>query len=147
MNRTYIIAAFFVIATSFIPLSCGDEYPWASQSDCDNCISPKPTSSTIIIDLSNPEQRIPVRVYKGKYDSKMEYDDTQLIYMDTATITPYNIEVPVNEYYSVVAEYSKGGKTYKVIDGSELHAYSIESTCNSDCWIIKGGTMDCRLKF
>jgi len=147
MRTKHILTILFVITTISIPLSCGDEYPWASQSDCNNCISPKPTTSTIIIDLTNPKQRVPIRVYKGKYSPMMELSDVALIYQDTATITPYNVEVPVNEFYSVVVEYTKDGKKYKVIDGSELHAYSIKSTCNEDCWIIKGGTMDCRLKF
>ena len=147
MRTKHFVTIIFAIAVCLIALSCGDEYPWASQSDCNNCISPKPSMSTIIIELTNPQQRVPIHVYKGKYNPKMEFSDASLIYRDTATITPYNVEVPVNDFYSVVAEYTKDGKKYKVIDGSELRVYSIKSTCNEDCWIIKGGTMDCQLKF
>jgi hypothetical protein len=147
MRTKNILTVLIIGLTAIFPLSCGDEYLWASQSDCNDCLSPKPTKSTLIIDLSNPAKRVPVRVYKGKYNTSMDYDNSQLIFQDTATISPYYVDVPVNEYYSVVAEYTRGSDKYKVVDGSEIRALSIKSTCNTDCWIIKGGTMDCRLKF
>jgi hypothetical protein len=147
MKTNPILTIFIILLAVMAPLSCGEEYPWATQSDCNNCISPKPTESSLIIDLSNPKKRIPIRVFKGKYNPKMDFDETSLIYKDTATISPYYVDVPVNEYYSVVAEYSKDGTIYKVVDGSELRAYSIKSTCNEDCWIIKGGIMNCQIKF
>ncbi len=143
MNTKQILALLFTITAVLVPISCGEEYPFASQEDCNDCISPKPATSSILIDISNPQQRVPIRVYKGKYNSSKDND---WIYADTATYTPFEVEVDVNEYYSVVAEYIKDGKKYTVVDGSELHAYSIQSTCNEYCWIIKGGTMNCMLK-
>lgn len=147
INLKNILQSLLFILLVSIPMSCGDEYLWATESDCNDCISPKPTQSYLIIDLTNPANKIPIRVYKGKYNETMEYDDSQLIYKDTATVTPFNVDVPINQFYTVVAEYTDGTKKVKVIDGSEIKALSVKSTCNTDCWIIKGGTMDCRLKF
>ncbi len=145
-----IITIVVCAVTVFLPISCGEEYLFASQSDCDSCFSSKPEFGIFQVDLSDKtlDQGVVVKVFKGKYTEKMQYDDSQ-IYLDTAHNTPYAVkdEVPLDEYYSVVAEYIVDGKKYSVVDGDKIRAYSIKNTCNTDCWIIRGGKADCRLHY
>jgi len=151
MKRNFRLIVTIIISaiTILLPISCGNEYPFASQSDCDSCFSSKPDVGPFQVDLSDKtlDQGIVVKVFKGKFTEKMQYDDSQLIFLDTARSTPYNVDVSLDEYYSVVAEYMVDGKKYSVVDGDKIRAYSIKSTCNTDCWIIRGGKADCRLKF
>ena len=136
--------------TIILPVSCGDEYIFATDADCNTCISPKPEDGPISINLSLPQddKGVLLKVYKGVYTESMMNSDSQIIFNDTVKSTPFTLEyAAVNEYYSAVVEYISDGKKIKVVDGSELKLYSVSSTCNADCWIYKGGTIDCTLKF
>ena len=141
---------FLLLAISILlPVSCGDEYLFATDTDCKDCISPKPDEGPISIDISIPADNkgVVLKVFKGEYTEQMMNNDTLAFFNDTVKISPIQINVPVNENYSAVAEYISNGKKIKVVDGSKLKLYSVKSTCNEDCWIYKGGSIDCRLKF
>jgi hypothetical protein len=129
--------------------TCGKEYLFATKDDCNNCISPRPYYGPINIRLSQraTTDTILVKVFKGKFTEKMLRDNENIIYSAKTTDGSLDVDVPLDEYYSVVAEYKVDGKTYYVVDGDKIKSYSIESTCETDCWIIRGGKINCRLKF
>jgi hypothetical protein len=145
---TIILAACSIAILLFLPLSC-NEYYGASQSDCDSCYSEKPSYGSLTVNLSdkNLSQGVFLKVYKGKYTEAMRNDDSQLEWSDTVYNTTNYIDVKLDEYYSVVAEYTVNGKKYSVIDGDKIKASSIKSTCNYDCWLVRGGKIDCKLKY
>ena len=146
MKSKIFVSQFFSLLFMVLSTSCGDEYVFATQSDCDNCIYPKPTVGSLIVNFTEQPKGVALKIYKGLYSE--DQSKNNLIYQDTAVSTPFYLDnVDVNEYYSVEATYATGTRKIKVVDGSRLKLYSIQSTCNSDCWIFKGGIMDCKLKF
>jgi hypothetical protein len=131
------------------PYSCGKEYPFADDADCDECFTDKPETGEMIIKLSEDKLKdgVVIKIYKGKYTENMIFDDSKLIYNDTIYNKPDDIFVPLDQYYSVVAQYKVDGIKYNVVDGDKIKLYSIKSTCGFACWIIRGGEVNCRLKF
>lgn len=148
MKSKIFLASLLSAMLLLISNSCGDEYFFASEADCEDCIYPKPDLGSLKIEFSDTKSSgyIILKVFKGKYnESPLE---TNLYYQDTLETSPAYIDnVPVNEFYSAEVTYAVSGRKVKVVDGSELKVNSIKSTCEKDCYIYRGGEMDCRLKF
>ena len=134
-----IIIAFLLILS--VVHSCKDD-PFNLQVNCDECHVVKPDSGDIIVRLTwnDTYDSIPVMVYKGKVE------DNNIEYVDTAYGTYYYLRVKLNEYYSVRAEYKNQGKTTYVFDGGKIKTVKISDVCQQDCYIIKKGEYDLRLK-
>jgi hypothetical protein len=140
----------FLLCLMFMPFACGKEYPFATESDCDDCYTEKPEYGAFHINLDDQksDSAIIVSMYEGKYTEAMRNDDSHLVFRDTIkNESSIDVDVPLNKYYSVVAEYQVNGAKYRVIDGDGIKVYSINSTCDFDCWIIRGGKANCKLKF
>ena len=129
--------------------TCGKEYLFATKSDCNDCITPRPDYGLIHIKLSPDvsSDSILVMVFKGRFTEKMLQDNSDLIYTGVTKKSTLDVDVSLDTYYSVVAKYKVGDKTYYVVDGDKIKLYDIESTCETDCWIIRGGKMNCTYKF
>lgn len=127
--------------------ACGDEY-WSDNVDCSTCYTPKPTTGTVSISVTiNPENRkVPIKIFKGYYKEGFLKDYSSAIALDTVTSSKYQIDLDVNEYYSVAVEYTENGKKITVVDGDKLNIYHVSSACDQECWIIKGGNIDATLK-
>lgn len=145
--RKYIeIVAFFVFL--LLAFSC-EEPSFNLDVDCDECYTEKPDSSDLVVRLTfnDLNDSIPLVFYRGKIE------DGTVEWVDTATVQKYPdgkyyLYSPVNEYYSVKAEYVSGkyGKVIAV-DGDKMKTRHVTDVCDTDCYIVKGGKLDVRLKY
>ncbi len=109
---------------------------------CDNCWEEKPTEGILAIDLSpvNENDSIPVTVYKGKIESG------NIILQDTIFKDYHDIWVPVDNFYTVVAEYKIDNTTIRAVDGDRVDVYLDETNCTVSCYRARDGKVDCKLK-
>jgi hypothetical protein len=122
---------------------------WATEDDCNDCYYPEPDSGNLKISL-NPaksDSAIIVKIFEGKLTDDMISGKVKPEYWDTISESSYEAYVKLDNYYSVIAVYYKNGQKYQVVDGSKIKAYNIESTCNEECWIVKGGDINCKLNY
>jgi hypothetical protein len=117
--------------------------------NCSECFTSKPDSADLLVHLTfnDLNSSIPLVFYKGKIESNTEE------WRDTANVGKYPdgkyyLYSPVNEYYSIKATYNtKNGKTIVAVDGDNFVTRHVTDACDSDCWIVKGGILDVRLKY
>ncbi len=128
-----------LISTCFLFLSCSEGF---DDVDCSECMPDMPLEAALYIDvtLNGKFHEVPVIVFRGK----LEQADT--IMVDTIYESRGFIDVPLNEYYTVMAEYKSGNSVTYAIDGDEFNRYKIEGQCDGTCWIIRGGLFDVQLK-
>jgi hypothetical protein len=128
-------------------LSCGDEY-LLDDVDCSECYVPKPEFGpvTVEITLNAENSRIPIKIFKGKYEEKFLNDFSSAVHVDTISQSSFEVDLKVNEYYSVAAEYIKDGKKTIVVDGDRLKLYKVSDSCDEVCWIFRGGEIDATIK-
>ena len=109
---------------------------------CDDCYEVKPTQGMLYIDLAPVKygDTIPVTVYKGKLENGI------IFLQDTVTRNYLDIWVPVESFYTVVAEYKVDGSIIRAVDGDNVKVYLDESNCSNSCWRTRDGTADCRLR-
>jgi hypothetical protein len=109
---------------------------------CDNCWDIKPTEGILAIDLSpfNNGDSIPVTVYKGKLESGT------LFLKDTIVKDYLDVWVPVDNFYTVVAEYKIDSTIIRAVDGDRVSIYLDETNCSVACWRARDGKVDCKLK-
>ena len=126
----------------FVFQSCEEDYYWG-EVDCEYCYQVKPEFGDLQVDITiNAENRaVPLVIYKG------EFDEGIIEYIDTATSESYSLDVPINEFYSVAAEYFVDGKRIIAIDGDRIKTGKVVGSCDKTCWIIEGGFIDVRLKY
>ena len=110
--------------------------------NCDECDPVRPDSAELVVRITIDDENpyVPLIFYKGRIE------DGILEWVDTASSSTLYLLSPVDEYYSVKASYRKDGKTIIAIDGDKLRTRLITDVCERDCWIIKGGILDLRLK-
>lgn len=150
MKQKYILTPRLPLITGILIiglLSCGDEY-FLDDVDCAECYVPKPSTGPVKTDITiNSENtRIPVKIFKGKYEESYLKDFNSAVFVDTISKTSFEVELPVNEYYSVAAEYLKNGKKVIVVAGDKLKQYQVSDNCDEVCWIFRGGKIDATLK-
>lgn len=128
-------------------LSCGDEY-LLDNVDCSECYVPKPEYGpfTITLTPNDENRRIPVKIFKGKYQENFLKDFSSAVILDTVSVSNYVTDLKVNEYYSVAAEYTHNGQKVIVVDGDRLRIYKVSDNCDEICWIFRGGKVDASLK-
>jgi len=122
-------------------ISCDKNYDFL-EVDCSECYRTRPENGELIINVTindeNPE--VPIAIYRDRIESgRIKIKDTIL------EKTVY-IEVPLNHYYSVKAEYKVGNDSVFAIDGERIKTHRVTDQCDTICWIIKGGRYDLRLK-
>jgi hypothetical protein len=125
--------------------SCGSDDGSGSSQNCYNCDPEEPTKEFLSVKVTiNSENRaVPITIYNEKYNPDKAM---KIVKQDTATKETYQLEVPVNTYYSVRAEYKSGGKTIYAIDGSIFETQK-QAACDNECWQMIGGNLDATLKF
>jgi hypothetical protein len=128
-------------------LSCGDEYLW-SDVNCDECYTDKPKVGPVTVNVSidSENKRIPIRIFKGEYKESYRTDLSKAIQIDTLEEESAIYDLDVNEYYSIVAEYSSNGKKIIAVNGDKLKIYRVSDSCDGECWIFRGGKLDATLK-
>lgn len=109
---------------------------------CDNCYEIKPTEGILAIDLAPVKDgdSIPVTVYKGKLESG------EVFLQDTITRDYLDIWVPIDNFYTVVAEYEIDSIIIRAVDGDRVSVYLDNTNCSTACWRARDGKADCRLR-
>ncbi len=129
-----------LLVSTFIS-SCSDTS--LVDVNCDECISYKPDVGELYIDVTINEEypEVAVIVFKGRIEN-MDTLLTDTIYEERGYI-----DVPLNNYYSVMAEYHSGNDLIRAVDGDDFETYKVENECEGICWIIRGGIYNVKLKY
>ena len=137
-----IINLTFFFSIFVFAISCENIYS-PEDADCANCLSFEPQEADLYISvtLDSKYREIPIVVLKGKFGS----GDT--VAVDTIRNDMGYIPVPINEFYTVIAEYNSETRTVRSVDGDEITKYDISNKCGEICWIIRGGLINVTLKY
>lgn len=129
-------------------VSC-EQQIWTLGVDCDECFIDKPDSADLVvyITINEENQRVPLEFYKG------DIEEGNLDWRDTADSDILYLYSEIDEYYSIKAYYKQGTQTLIATDGSKLKRALVSDLCTDasnevtvDCWIIKDGILDVRIK-
>jgi len=136
MNRIIYLLLFVLLA-----VACERKFE-LFELDCENCYQEKPEWGPLIIYFSFDEENdsVSYTIYRGNFENK------EVEYAGKATLTEEQIDVPVNECYSVEALYLKDGDTIRVVDGDTFKLKKETSECDEKCYSFKDGMIDVRLK-
>jgi hypothetical protein len=109
---------------------------------CSECYQEKPETGPFnaVVTINSENPFVPLVIYRGNVE------DNNVEYVDTTWESSYWVEVPVNAYYSVAAEYKVGDKIIFAIDGDKLKTKYTENDCDEPCYYYKGGNVDVRLR-
>jgi len=142
MKKKFLIVSIIIFFA--ISFSCQKGSP-TIEVNCSECLNFEPDSAELEVNLTISDEYDSVaylRFFKGNVESGQ-------ISWEGNVYTPlfYHL-VPVDEYYSVEATYkNKAGKTIIAIDGDKMVSRYIADACDTECWIIKGGLLNVRLKY
>jgi hypothetical protein len=125
---------------AFLFLMSGCDKGFSILGDCFT-ESPEEAELEIKVTLDDQNRRIPIRIYKGYYENG------DLLSVDTVAVDPFHFTVPVNQYYTVVAEYKKGNRIIHAVDGSKLKVSSSNQEDGSVCYQIGGDKLNVRLAY
>ena len=130
-----------VASLLIIVFSCEGKFDFF-EFDCEDCYQERPDYGPLIIYFSLDDENdfVVYTIYKG------EFEDCIFEYADTAFYNEEQIDVPVNEYYSVEAKYVSGNDTIYVVDGDQFKRRKETSECDKKCYYFKGGIIDVRLR-
>ncbi|WP_073169041.1 hypothetical protein [Tangfeifania diversioriginum] len=111
------------------------------EFDCEDCYQEKPEYGPLIVyfSIDDVNEYVLYTIYKGNFD------DGIVEYADTAFFNEEQIDVSVDEYYSVEAKYVRGKDTLCVVDGDRFNLKRENSACDKKCYYFKGGIIDVRL--
>ncbi|MCB8998498.1 MAG: hypothetical protein H6540_00320 [Bacteroidales bacterium] len=141
MKRSLLLT--FLILGLIIAFSC-QKGNSTIEVNCAECMSSEPDSFELSIDLSILEgvyDSVYLQIYQGNVESgKLSWEG------EVFTELFYHL-VPVNKDYSVKAYYRKNDKTIIAVDGDRMVTRFIADACDGNCWIVKGGLLDVRLKY
>ncbi len=131
---------FVLLALITLP-GCGED-PLNLIVDCSECYQQEPDSAELILDFTINEvyDSVPFTIYRGKVE------DGNIEFADTATAGTWYVYVPVNKFYSVEAKYKSGNKTIIAIDGEKLRTRLVVDECDRECYVIRDGKYDLKLK-
>lgn len=93
----------------------------------------------LTINAANPS--VPVKVFRGDFENNDLVEDT------VVTGSRISFELPVDQYYSVVAEYLQAdGDTVFAIDGDDIQVDE-NDYCEGTCFEVDDGRIDVELAF
>ena len=110
--------------------------------DCEDCYQERPDYGPLIIYFSIGKENdyVLYTIFKGEFEKGI------IEYADTAFYEEEQIDVPVNDYYSVEAKYVKENDTIRVVDGDQFNIKKETAECDKKCYYFKGGIIDVRLR-
>lgn len=142
-NKYRLLLNLLIILSVFSAISCERDVPSKlSAIDCLDCLDYKPDSGKLIVTLTINDENpfVPLVIYKGNIE------DNIIEYPDTSYYADYWVRVPVNDYYSIIAEYKSGEKTIFVVDGDDFKIKYTTSDCEYPCYYYYGGYYDIQLR-
>jgi len=116
------------------PEDCADY----DYSDC-NTTEPQSGKITLLVTVNKKITSVPVSVYKG------QVDEGKLLLKDTLDAELKKYDMPVDEYYSVIAYYDINGRKIKAVSGGKLKL-NVYPVCDSICYVLKEPVINVRLK-
>ena len=143
IKRYRLFFILFIIQALIISPACERDVPSKLTSvDCFDCDPVKPSSGKLIVTLTINEENpyVPLIIYKGYIE------DNLIEYIDTSYTSDYWLIVPVNNYYSISAEYKSGDKTIFAVDGDDFKLKYTETDCEVPCYYFYGGYYDLQLR-
>lgn len=137
-----ILIIFCVITITALFSGCLDSYE-TDECDYSDCNTLYPSEGVMTVKVSdNPDGGgVPIAIYEGFFDNGiLIYRDTiQNRYEEDYYLTP-------EMYYTVVAEYTRYGKTIHVVDGGRILVQS-NKICDSVCYSVRDLTVNVKLKY
>ena len=143
LSRAIRIVWLFAGIMVFLSLTfCERQEPTNGSFDCSTCYQDEPSWGplTIYVTINAENPRIPLVIYRGDIESNV------IEYVDTTFQSEYWVDVPVDAYYSVKAEYKDGDKTIFAVDGDKLKLKKNVKDCDEECFYFDGGYLDVRLR-
>jgi hypothetical protein len=139
---TFYVGLFLI---SFAIISCKDNTTDNSvdcstydYSDC-NSIQPFEGNMHVKLTINSENPAVPLTIYQGKLE------DGVVVLRDTVSGSTYDTLLPIDNFYTVTARYVKGSSTIIAVDGDKISS-SNTVTCDSNCWNVKPGSVNVRLK-
>lgn len=134
------LAAGIAVFLSFI--YCERKEPSGGSFDCSTCYQDEPVMGplTIYVTINAENHKVPLVIYRGDIESNV------IEYIDTVSYEEYWIDVPVDAYYSVKAEYKDGDEIIYAVDGDKLKLKLNVKDCDQECYYFDGGYLDVRLQ-
>lgn len=138
MRKIHLSILIIILAFS----SCHESY-MSEDYPCAFCFTELPEEAylTINLSLNKEHDSIPIVIYKGLIE------DNVIEWEDTATENPYYILVPIENKYTVTAEYKVGDKKIIAVDSDRVFMRKNTTDCDEVCWIIFDGEIDVELKY
>ena len=130
-----------VLLMANLIFSCDENFDFL-EIDCSECYRIRPDNGELIIHvtINNENPEVPIAIYRDRIESG------RIRIRDTVSEKTVYIEVPLNHYYSVIAEYKVGNDSVFAVDGERIKTHRVTDQCDTICWIIKGGKYDLRIK-
>lgn len=138
-----LIFLLLIIQLLLISMGCEREVPGKLVAiDCGDCDEVRPEEGKLLVTLTINDENpfVPLVIYRGNIE------DNLIEYVDTSYSPDYWVRVPVNNYYSISAEYKSGNRTIYVVDGDDFKIKYTESACNYPCYYYYGGYYDNQLR-
>lgn len=143
-NSKYrLLLNLLILLLMILFVSCERDVPSKLAAvDCFDCFDYKPDSGKLIVKLTINDENpfVPLVIYIGNIE------DNIIEYPDTSYSDDYRVLVPVNEYYSIIAEYKSGDKTIFVVDGDDFKVKYTQNECDNPCYYYYGGYYDIQLR-
>lgn len=110
--------------------------------DCNDCLTQAPDSSNLLVfvTINDENPSVPLVFYRG------DYEDNVVDWIDTTYNDTLKLYSEIGIKYSVKATYMKDGEVIVAVDGDKLSVVDGEGECYPPCYVIRGGTLDLRLK-
>jgi len=142
-RKNRLVHILLIIQILIISIGCERDVPARLGTiDCYDCHQARPDSGKLIVTLTinNENPFVPLVIYIGNIE------DNNIEWIDTSFSTDYWVRVPVNNYYSITAEYKSGDKTIFAVDGDDFKLKYTENNCDYPCYYYYGGYFDVQLK-
>ncbi|MBN1338214.1 MAG: hypothetical protein JXA03_02760 [Bacteroidales bacterium] len=109
--------------------------------DCEKCYHDKPATGPLnaVLTINDENPYVPLVIYIGNME------DNDIEYVDTSWAEEYWVDVPVDKYYTMSAEYKRNGEKVIAVDGDKFKLKHSDNDCDEPCYYFKGGYFDLRL--
>ncbi len=138
--KLFLYLSVFIIL--FVISSCNTD-SYYSDEDCDDfiCNSEEPFEAILYVNFTknteNPNPKI--LLLEGEFE---EFNVIDTLSTDEDKL---ELNVAINQFYTVVAYYLSGNDTIVAIDGDDVKKKS-NSECGYECWKITDGSVNVKLK-
>ncbi|MCP4180136.1 MAG: hypothetical protein GY756_20420 [bacterium] len=114
-----------------------DECDNPDYSDC-NTVEPYKDFLNVSLTINSENPTVEIKVFEGDYENNF------IVAEIDADQEKEQVEVNVDQSYTVTARYIQGIDTIIAIDKTKLKKKD-RSHCDSTCWSLKGGDIDVKL--